>query len=114
MPASTVEEVEGFAVQGSSVKTEFQNRLNILKDRKRNADTYFSSTTSTEQNTLNGQINALKSIFANYVKSGGVENAINQGQDNNPPSSTNATITDKIQAINDKYNNYKKNVFNGS
>ncbi len=111
MPAPTVNLEEGFAVQGSSVKTEFQNRLNILKDRKRNADAYFASTTSNEQNTLNGQINALKRIFADYVKSGGVENAINQDKDNNPPNGPNATITDRIKEINDKYNNYKTNVY---
>ena len=98
MPASTIE-LEGFAVQGGSVKAEFQNRLNILKDRKKNADLYFASTTSTDQSTLNGQINALKSLFANYVKSGGVENAVNQGQGNNPPNGQNDTISDRIQTI---------------
>ncbi len=109
MPASIA--LEGFAAQGGSVKAEFQSRLNILKDRKKNADLYFASTTSTDQGTLNGQINALKSLFADYVKSGGVENAINLGQGNNPPNSPNATISDRIQAINDKYNNYKTNVY---
>ncbi len=111
MPASTIE-LEGFAVQGGgSVKAQFQNRLNILKDRKRNADLYFASTTSTDQGTLNGQINALKALFADYVKSGGVENAVQVGQGNNPPNSPNATISDRIQVINDKYNNYKTNVY---
>ncbi len=111
MPAPTVDE-EGFQVQGSNVKTQFQNRLNLLKDLKRNADVYFASTTSTELNTLNGQIAELKTLFANYVKSGGVENAIQIGSDNNPPSTRNQTITDKIQVIKDKYDNYKNNVYN--
>jgi hypothetical protein len=110
MPAPTIE--EGFAeTRGDNVKANFQNQLNILKDRKKNADRYFSSTTDTNQETLNGQISALKASFDEYVKSGGVANAINQGRDNNPPGGPSSTISDRIQTIKDKYNNYKTNVY---
>lgn len=111
MPAPTNESlIEGFD-SSSSVKTDFQNRLKLLKDRKTNADQYFSNTTSSDQSTLNGQMLALKASFADYVKSGGVTNAINQGTNNNPPNGPSSTISDRIQAIKEKYNNYKTNVY---
>ncbi len=109
MPAPTYEEFAD--VKGDNVKANFQNQLNILKDRKINADKYFASTTDTNQETLNGQINALKASFNEYVKSGGVSNAINQGRGNNPPGGPSSTISDRIQTIKDKYNNYKTNVY---
>ncbi len=112
MPAPTNDFAEGFADnKGDNVKANFQNQLNILKDRKINADKYFASTTDTNQETLNGQINALKASFNEYVKSGGVSNAINQGRGNNPPGGASSTISDRIQTIKDKYNNYKTNVY---
>lgn len=111
MPAPTLEEGFQTSNSNSSVKANFQSQLNLLKDRKTNADKYFSSTTDTDQATLNGQLQALKVSFSEYVKSGGVTNAVNQGQGNNPPDGPSATISDKIQSIKEKYNNYKTNVY---
>ena len=109
MPAPTTQ--EGGGNSNSTVKSTFQNELKLLKQRKENADKYFSSKTDTNQDTLNGQLLALKSSFADYVKSGGVTNAINEGRNNNPPGGPSSTIKDRIQLIKEKYNNYKTNVY---
>jgi ABC-type transporter Mla subunit MlaD len=108
MPAPLLE--EGFADQiANRVNDSFKTKLAQIETTKANLDKYISGSA---QDSLEKDIQNLKSIFSTYVTSGGVANAVVQSGPNGAPpvAGSQPTIDDMIKKITDKMEAYKKSV----
>ncbi len=108
MPAPLLE--EGFADQiANRVNDSFKTKLAQIEATKATLDKYISGSA---QESLDRDIENLKSIFSTYVTSGGVANAVvPSGPNSGPPApGSQPTIDDMIKKITDKMAAYKKSV----
>ncbi len=108
MPALLLK--EGFENQISNgVNDTFKTKLAQIEATKATLDKYISGSA---QESLDRDIENLKSIFSTYVTSGGVANAVVQpGPNGAPPAAgSQPTIDDMIKKITDKMATYKKSV----
>ncbi len=107
MPAPLLE--EGFADQiANRVNDSFKTQLAQIEATKANLDKYISGSA---QESLDRDIENLKSIFSTYVTSGGVANAVvPSGPNSGPVAGSPPTIDDMIRKITEKMAAYKKSV----
>lgn len=87
-----------------TVTADFKQQLNRINARKQELDKYIET-------GLPNDITNLNSIFAEYVKSGGVKNAVvAPGPNNSPPSGAAPTVDDMIQKITTNMKKYRNDV----
>jgi|LauGreDrversion4_2_1035121.scaffolds.fasta_scaffold138460_2 hypothetical protein len=108
MPASLI--IDGFENQiSNTVKDTFKAKLAQIEAAKATLDKYISGS---DNESLDRDIENLKSIFSTYVTSGGVANAVVQpGPNGSPPvAGSQPTVDDMIKKITDKIALYKSAV----